>query len=190
MQRPDEDHPMPRPRPLWLTPLLLAGCGGEPPAHTAAPEPTPEDKARLLAARDALVESLGARLAEALAQGPEAGIAVCAEEAIPLTERIAAEHGVRMGRTSHRLRNPGNTAPAWAESLLAQRPEQEVFLTTPEGGVRALLPIRLQDRCVLCHGQPEQIPEPIRAALDAHYPDDEARGFSPGQIRGYVWVEG
>lgn len=173
---------------LLATPLALLmtlpSCSEK---HSA--EPTPREKARILAARDALVGALAERLAEALAEGPEAGIAVCAREALPLTQRLAVKHRVRMGRTSQRLRNPANAPPGWVEALMAQQPDSDVFFAIPEGGTRALLPIRLEDRCILCHGPEDGIPESIRVALDANYPDDAARGFRPGDLRGYVWVE-
>lgn len=170
--------------PILATLLVLPAC-----SEKRAAEPTPQDKGRALAARDALVGALSARLAEALAQGPEAGIAVCAKEAIPLTDRIANEHKVRIGRTSQRLRNPANAPPGWVEALMVQQPDSDVFFSGHDGGTRALLPIRLEDRCVLCHGPDDRIPESVRAALDENYPGDAARGFVTGDLRGYVWVE-
>lgn len=176
-------------------PLALLGCRGEntdAPSPVEAAQPTPpteEQQAQLVAARDALMQRLGGRLTEAMAESPSAAIGVCADEAVPLTRAVAEEHGVRMGRTSHRLRNPGNTPPAWAAELLADLPAEDVFLTGPGRETRAFLPIKLQDRCIICHGDADEIPDLIRPALEEHYPDDEATGFSPGDIRGYVWVE-
>ncbi|USO00117.1 MAG: DUF3365 domain-containing protein [Phycisphaeraceae bacterium] len=169
---------------------LLASCGHHEPASTGAKRAvTPEQREALVAARDDLVQTLGARLAEAMTQSPDEAIRVCSREAIPLTQSIAEKHGVRMGRTSARLRNPSNTPPAWAADLIDAEPTEPIFLPTSTTGARALLPITLDSRCVTCHGSPEQIPDPVRVALDAAYPDDNARGFAPGDIRGYVWVE-
>lgn len=36
--------------------------------------------------------------------------------------------------------------------------------------------------CVVCHG--EQIAEPVAARLSELYPEDEARGYKPGDLRG------
>jgi hypothetical protein len=176
--------PVPFLLPLLAAFVVLPAC-----SERRSAEPTARSKARAVAARDALVGELSARLAEAMQQGPEAGIAVCAREALPLTRRIADEHGVRMGRTSLRLRNPANAPPGWVEALMSQQPDSDVFIATTEGGARALLPVRLEDRCTLCHGPDHSIPETVRAALDLHYPGDAARGFKPGDLRGYVWVE-
>lgn len=172
---------------LLVAVLFYAGCRRDDPV--AGGGVTDEQRARLVGARDALLERLGDRLVEAMGAGPADAISVCADEAIPLTNRVADEFGVRMGRTSHRLRNTSNTPPAWAVELLDDRPDNDVFLARPGGGAGAFLPIRLEARCVVCHGSEAEIPDIIAARLDALYPDDLARGFEPGDIRGYVWVE-
>jgi len=43
--------------------------------------------------------------------------------------------------------------------------------------------------CVVCHGDPAQIPDAVLAALAARYPDDRATGFAEGDLRGWFWVE-
>lgn len=38
--------------------------------------------------------------------------------------------------------------------------------------------------CLMCHGQ--SLSEPVQQALRDYYPDDEATGYTPGQIRGAI----
>ena len=54
---------------------------------------------------------------------------------------------------------------------------------------RFMKPIGVQPKCLLCHGAPEQIPEPIRAMLKKHYPFDDATGYKVGELRGAVSIK-
>jgi hypothetical protein len=75
---------------------------------------------RAVAARDELFESLKGRLIEVLSQqGPAEAISVCKTEAPKLAQQVSQKHGLAIGRTSFRLRNPDNQPPAWAQSLVA-----------------------------------------------------------------------
>lgn len=67
----------------------------------------------------ALQQRLSARLLEEMKKGgPALAIGVCRDEAQALTAEIARAQGVRVGRTSDRLRNPRNVAPSWAERFI------------------------------------------------------------------------
>ena len=46
--------------------------------------------------------------------------------------------------------------------------------------------IPTDDVCLTCHGK--QIPEKLSAQLEKLYPDDQATGFSKGDIRGAFTV--
>ena len=108
---------------------------------------------------------------------------------------IAAAHttpGVRVGRASHRLRNPANAPPAWVAPLLeayvadpASRAPREVAL--PGGGSGYVEPIYVQPLCVTCHGK--AIAPDVAARIDALYPEDQATGFDVDDLRGVWWVE-
>jgi hypothetical protein len=144
---------------------------------------------QLLAARDALAGQLKTRLSEALgAGGPAGAIGVCAEAAPQLAEEVAAAHSVKLGRTSFRLRNPRNAAPSWAGPLLERQVTEPAALTDGER-LAALLPIRIQPECLLCHGARDEMPAELLTALAERYPDDQATGFAAGDLRGYFWVE-
>jgi hypothetical protein len=145
---------------------------------------------RALAARDALKAGLLEALGGALERGgPHGAIDVCREQAPALAADIAARHGVRMGRTSVKLRNPGNTAPDWARDAVSAKRGSEVVFRGASGELGLLDPLRIAPLCLVCHGAVDQIDPLVRAQLRRRYPDDQATGYALEQLRGYVWVE-
>ncbi len=144
---------------------------------------------KALAARDAMFTSLKARLMEvAGSDGPAAAIEVCSKEAPQIAEQISQEHGLTIGRTSFRLRNRDNAPPEWAAQLVADRVAEPTYLAKG-GKLAALLPIRVQSQCLMCHGSDEAIPAAVKEALAQHYPKDQATGFQDGDLRGWFCVE-
>ena len=81
-----------------------------------------------------------------------------------------------------------NRPPPWATDLVAQRVEQDTFLIL-DGKLAALLPIRVQSECLVCHGPQEDILPDVAEALAKHYPQDQATGFNKDDLRGWFWVE-
>lgn len=183
-----------------LTSLLIVVPGCRQPAEDTGatwaviaegdmrPEQTAQrDKA--LAARDAMFTSLKGRLMDVIgSEGPAAAISVCAKEAPQIAEQISQAHGLEIRRTSFRLRNTDNTPPTWAAPLVADRVSEPTYLTQ-DSKLAALLPIRIQAPCLLCHGAEDTIPTPIKEALAKHYPKDQATGFQDGDLRGWFSVE-
>jgi len=178
--------------------FLLSACGGEPGNGTAW-QPVREEalndaqraqRARALEARDAMFTELSEALLTAIEeQGAAEAINVCRCEAPQIAKRVAKEQGVAIGRTSFRLRNPDNAPPAWAARFVEQRAEDNVFVAHPDGRLGALLPIRLQNACLTCHGDPASIATDVRLNLDRFYPEDRATGFAQGDLRGWFWIE-
>lgn len=134
-------------------------------------------------------------LSQALHAGMENGV----DEAINVCKRrapeIAASHsinGVRMGRTSDRLRNPGNTAPEWVQPILEnylKNSQDRVPKTSKLENSRSgyAEPIMIQPLCLSCHGA-SLAPETQRK-ISLAYPDDMATGYELGELRGVFWVE-
>jgi hypothetical protein len=142
-----------------------------------------------LAARDAMSGRLLDKLTEVLgASGPVAAIEVCRQRAPEIAAETGQKLGVAIGRTSFRLRNPKNTPPEWARSLIEARPTDPRFIPLPDNGLGALLPIRVKAECLMCHGPRDQILPAIQDALQTHYPEDQATGFQAGDLRGWFWV--
>jgi hypothetical protein len=191
-------------RPILLTFLLLAllslvACGDEPspspqtwkeiPAKELG-EAARAKKLRASRARDALFGRLSSRLGQALEEGsPAEAIGVCREAAPRIAGEVAGAQGVRIGRTSFRLRNPANRPPDWARPYVEARRDTDLYLVGSGGGLRALLPIGMQPLCLTCHGPSGEWPEDLRAAVQEHYPDDKAVGFPPRSLRGWFWIE-
>lgn len=172
--------------------LLLAACsgGGAWSKVTAdVPEQAPR-RAAATAARDQLASQLMAELTSALtAGGPAKAIAVCRDRAPALAAQVGSERHLRIGRTSQRLRNPANGAPAWAAAHVASAAAEPAFFVGPARQLGALFPIRLMPQCVQCHGRAEDLSPDVRGALQQHYPGDAATGFAAGDLRGWFWVE-
>ncbi len=182
---------------------LLAGCG-EPASDEEAPvrwERVSADELsgkmrfryrRAERARQDLAKTLFGRLSEVLpSEGPASAIEVCNLEAQGMTDEVGEKHDVQIGRTSFRLRNPENTPPDWAREfmLVAKRVDEQVVLKNQHGGVAVFTPIHLQEKCAACHGPEDRLGEDVKAALAERYPEDEATGFEPGDLRGWFWAE-
>ena len=161
----------------------LACAGGEKPVGEG-------DVARARAALAPFKQQLFRALTEAMADGPVSAIEVCNTRAPAIADSLASG-GLRMGRTSHRLRNPANAPAEWVMPLL-ERYAADPSLTEGEAlrvdarTIGYVEPIRMQPMCLVCHGA-EITPE-IAQHLDALYPDDRARGFAEGDFRGLFWV--
>lgn len=198
---------------LASTLFLAAGCSTDevaaPELVTApavAPVPTSEPVAamsdtapELQRAQEAMAD-LGQRLKTALtekmqAEGPVAAVDFCHEEAPLIASDVAKEHGVAVGRTAVRHRSPDNTPTAWQQDVLERfveqsettPPQEMVFAERTDATLRVARGIPTQAPCLACHGS--NIAEPVRVAIAERYPDDNATGFSEGDLRGMFWAE-
>lgn len=157
-------------------------------AELSAPQQAQE--AQATAARDAMMANLmGALSAELKASGPAAAITVCKDVAPAIADSVGKQFGVRIGRVSHKLRNPNNVAPAWADELLADEPGEPRMAVGPHGSLGITTPIRIASKCLLCHGPADALGADVRAALGTLYPHDAATGYREGDLRGWFWVE-
>jgi hypothetical protein len=143
-----------------------------------------------LAARDALFEQLVTRLTTVMSdEGPVKAIEVCRADAPRLAGEVGEQYGLKIGRTSYKLRNPENAPRPWARPYVDRGVGEPQFVALPNDRLGALLPIRLKAKCLLCHGPEPDISQEIRSALAEHYPDDQATGFREDDLRGWFWVE-
>jgi hypothetical protein len=190
---------------FWLmASVLMLGCSREnpvdvvtnhdeasSPASIVAGElPTSEEQEKMLSAKEQLFAKLSSRLTEAMSdQGPVAAISVCQQEAPKFAAEVCEAAGVKIGRTGVRLRNSDNVAPTWAATLIADKVASPTFARLDNGNAAALLPIKLQSQCLMCHGSTEQISPEIANQLTKLYPNDQATGFVEGELRGWFWIE-
>jgi hypothetical protein len=176
---------------------LLAAAAPPPAAFDPADPPAVLGKAvrRADAAVEALRARLQARLGKALAEGGlGAAVSVCRDEAPRIAAEVGAETGVRIGRTSDRLRNPGNAAPAWASAAVSAGAGRKAVDVKPQAldlgdRVGLLRPIAFGPACGRCHGKAEALAPEVASALKAAYPADRATGYDAGDHRGFFWVE-
>jgi hypothetical protein len=170
--------------PAWLLPVLLVFVSGT--AQTQESEFT--HGAELLAP---LKKELKQALVAGMQKGPVNAVSVCKVQAPAITDSLAVE-GIRIGRTSHRLRNPANSAPDWVDTVLQtylreglDRAPTLVPLANDRLGY--VEPITLQPLCATCHGT--TLAPDVAAHIREAYPEDEATGFEVGDLRGVYWVE-
>lgn len=189
---------------LLVALLILPSCRNEVEETAKEPDLAMEERERLMATGKGIVQelatTLGARLKMALAEGgPVSAVKVCQLEAGPMTDSVSGNHErVTVSRTSLKYRNPKN-APgeldrkvleSWQRALDEGKdlPPLEVELVDESTAV-VYKPILLQPLCVNCHGAEEQLLPELVTVLDDLYPEDRARGFKVGDLRGAFRVE-
>jgi hypothetical protein len=124
-------------------------------------------------------------------EGPVSAITVCKDKAPAITNALSVD-GVDIGRSSHRLRNPANVAPDWADNILQAYLQEDsdrtpTVVQLPDDRLGYVEPIMLQAMCLACHG--EVLSPEVAARIEEAYPDDQATGFAVGDLRGVYWVQ-
>lgn len=140
-------------------------------------------------AQKQLGKTLVGALSQAVAEdGFPAAIKVCNTAAPEIAEKVHRDSGVKIGRTSFKLRNPDNEPPTWAKPYVEERRAEPVVLRG-NGHLAYMAPIKMGELCVNCHGPQEKLAEGVSAKLAELYPQDEATGFEAGDLRGWFWIE-
>ena len=126
-----------------------------------------------------------------LSRGPVEAVGACQLQA-PEVAMALSQKGIRLGRASHRLRNPSNSPPDWVRPIMdaylvdpSDRTPRTVPLSNGRSGY--VEPIFVQPLCLTCHGT--ALAPPVAARIKELYPNDEAVGFDVGDLRGVFWVE-
>lgn len=127
--------------------------------------------------------------------GPVNAIDVCHKVAPAIAKKQSDASGWQVGRTSLKYRNPDNAPDAWEQTVLegfesrkaaGEDPKKMMHADVVEQDgkqvMRVMKAIPTGKVCLNCHGQ--EIKEPVKAKLDEFYPNDRARGFQVGDIRG------
>jgi hypothetical protein len=161
-----------------------------------------EDKAALVEEGKALIQQFGGTLKTELqtaikAKGAPYAIEVCNLRAPEIAAQVSSDSGWSVARSSHKLRNPqDNAADAYTAAVIDE------FLTRQAAGesaetlakaeiveidgqkqFRLVKAIPTAEVCLACHGSAEVSPE-VEVELARLYPEDQARGFSEGEMRG------
>jgi len=186
---------------LWATGALCALTVFTTPAYAESATTEKVDIPALQAEAKGVIKALAGHLGGELkkaadSSGLEGAIQVCNTKAAPITQQVSEEQGWTIGRTSLKLRNPDNTPDAWEQKVLedfAQKAQIGVNLQklafsqvlVDENGnrvFRMMKAIPVADKCLACHGS--EIKPAVAHKLDLLYPNDQARGFKTGDLRG------
>lgn len=180
----------------------LAACALAPLAR-AGDAPTPPDP-RLAAARAAtkdLGDTLKTHLVAALETGgPRSAVDVCRTIAPAVAGDASRSHGLEVGRTALKVRNPANAPDAFERRVLedfvrkieagadaAALEHAEVVSENGETVFRYMKAIpTAAEPCLACHGA--DIEPALKADILRLYPDDQATGFRAGELRGAFTV--
>jgi hypothetical protein len=148
----------------------------------------------------AFFEELKAELGKGLkAGGPVEAIGICNTRAPALAMEHSQSSGWSVARTSLKLRNPNNAPDAWEKMVLQRFAEQRAKGEDPDALVYTeiveegdekyfrfmkgiVMPPLEKMPCLMCHG--ENLDPGTAATLDELYPQDKARGYKAGQVRG------
>lgn len=133
---------------------------------------------------------------------------VGAENAIPVCKVIApamaaeySKDGRVLKRVSLKARNQVQGTPdAWEKEILegfdqAQREGKpvdtlEASTVSSDGRwFRYMKAIPTQAQCLQCHGKPADISASLKALLANEYPQDQAVGYSVGEVRGAISIK-
>ena len=169
-------------------------------AQTPSADEQPDVSAEVKTSR-AAARQFGGALQEALRQaiktgGPVNGIAVCHDQAGQIAADLGSKQDMIVGRTSLKIRNPGNAPDNWELAVLKQfeaRKAQgeptdklEFFAVIEDDQgqktFRYMKAIPTGALCLACHG--DKLDPEVDAKLKALYPNDTARGFKEGDLRG------
>jgi hypothetical protein len=181
---------------LLLSLLLIpAGCGQQVNADEEVDHNLSEARklAREFNAR------LRGKLELAMAEGgPLEAIEVCSTHAPGIAERLQEQH-ITVKRTSLGLRNPANEPDPWEQRILVFFDEEKeagadvtdlehfALFRHEDGEVfRYARAIPTGPVCLVCHG--DNIAPDVAQALAERYPDDAAKGYQVGQVRGMVSI--
>lgn len=166
----------------------------------AAPAAAADDVDPRVASSRAAAKAYATAMQSMLMNAFEAGerrdaIAICNVAAPEIAADVSEEEDWKIARTSHKLRNPSNAPDPWERRVLddflakaqagADLAKLEHWEEVEAGGRRAfryMKAIPTGNICLTCHG--DDIDAPIAARLDELYPQDQARGFKLGELRG------
>lgn len=189
---------------IAISQTALAATPVDPRADSpSAPDNSTEQRvnesARLLTGE--LATTLGSRLKSVMStSGPVAAVGVCHVEAPVITADVADSTNVTVGRTALKVRNSANSPDAWEREQLEHFQQQILAGEAPDemsvveriestdgrAEWRYMSPIMTGPVCLACHG--DSLAPDVAAAIAERYPEDQATGFSVGELRGAFTV--
>jgi len=159
------------------------------------------DKAALVEEGKALMQKYGGTLKGDLqsaikADGAPQAIEVCNTRAPEIGAESSADSGWSIGRSSHKLRNPDNAPDAYTAAVIdeflarqdagekaADMVKAEIVEENGKSVFRMVKAIPTAEVCLACHGGSD-VKQPVVDRLTSLYPQDQARNFKVGEMRG------
>lgn len=173
---------------MMLFPLMAC-------SEDAPPDWVAEARAKTGQLGSQLISTLNDALSE---QGPSGGIEVCSVKAPEIAGRVSGSR-FEVGRTALRVRNPDNAPDDWEAAVLHHFEESmqqganpagletwQIDTINDETVGRYMKAIPTGPQCVVCHG--DSIAPELAATINRLYPEDQATGFAPGELRGAFTV--
>jgi hypothetical protein len=178
---------------LWgILFLLLTSFGGG--CTGGQQEQKLVDEARVVSQE--FMATLKQALTHGLGQGNAAGaIEICSRMAPAIADDISQRTGWRVARTSLKVRNPAHRPDTWESEVLSQfdarqaagedpaaLEHHQILVVDGRRVFRYMQALPTGKLCLQCHGT-ELAPETV-ARLQELYPEDQATGYSEGDVRG------
>ncbi len=143
--------------------------------------------------------TLSGKLQSALKEGGVSNaIEYCNLAAFPLVDSLSKVHNAEIRRTSSKVRSPKNS-PSKSEKLvlenykkmnLAGAEMKPIIKQLDDQKIAFYAPIKINQFCLQCHGKVgETLTEENNALISQFYPDDQAVGYSDGDLRGMWSIE-
>ena len=156
----------------------------------------PAEAEKAMQATAAFGQALKSELVSAMQSGgPLAAIEVCNTRAPLIADAVSLQQDVRVSRVSLKNRNPSNAPNDWQAEVLssfeqrksdgenpAQLTWQETVETASGQEFRFMKAIPTAGLCLQCHGQ--ALAPAVAEKLNELYPEDQATGYSEGDLRG------
>ncbi|TPH13452.1 Tll0287-like domain-containing protein [Litorilituus lipolyticus] len=160
----------------------------------------PADEQQLTSEAKKIVKSFGGTLKPKLKQAIQSGglvhaIDVCAIEAPKIAKKLSQKTQWDVSRVSLKTRNAKNaTANNYEQKILQQFAQQKEQANTKQTAnslehaeivnneFRFMKAQLIEGVCLNCHGN--TIAPEVKQALQKHYPNDMATGYSLGDVRG------
>ncbi len=158
--------------------------------------PTPEEHAKLVNEAFSIVQKFSGTLKPQLKQAIKTkdaayAVEICSKMASQIAENLSQESGWDISRVSLKPRSPNAKPDAWEEKALigfddlvaqGKKPEYIGFAEIVDGKFRFMKAQGTEQVCMNCHGK--TVKSKVEKALKEHYPEDQARGYIVGQVRG------
>lgn len=172
-------------------------------SQKSKPEISEELKTALRADAKSFMESLKSVLIKEIqTNGIVRAVSVCSDTAQVLTNNYGISKGIYIKRVSFKNRNPLNVPDDFETKVLKMfedqfgkdqlKSESEYVEQIEENGiykVRYMKPIFVQPECLNCHGAEEQIAPQVKEVINKIYPDNKAKGYQMGELRGAVSIQ-